>query len=98
MKIAMMADLVAGLSNPFDRLGKGVGGVAGDEPGRANTPLAQHREQPMGANITELAARNRARRARVKSADTDRHCVKVDGKTDLYLLCHRESSGPAGIR
>jgi hypothetical protein len=38
--VAVMADLVAGSDDLRDRVGIGVGGMARDEPGRGDFPLA----------------------------------------------------------
>src|SRR5579871_2486512 len=87
-----MRDLVACGGNLFDRFRIGVRGMSGDEPGRGDVPLAQHREQPACADHAEFAARYGARRAGVKVADPYRNGVEIEREADADVLAHGPGS------
>src|SRR5579871_1335756 len=71
MEVAMVADLVALGRDLARNLGIGFRAMAGDEPGRGNSPFAQHREQSQRADAAKLAARNRTQRLGMKATEPE---------------------------
>src|SRR5260370_24510148 len=76
----------------LDDVRTGRGARAGDEPGRADIRFVEHREQPLGADAAELAARNRAQRAGAESSEPQRDRVEVEAQTDGDFFLHHGHS------
>src|SRR4029077_11948639 len=77
--VSVVANLVTSGGNLRDCVGISVRGMTGDEPGRWYVPLAQHVEQPLGADHSKLAARDRTGRSGVEVSDPDRDRIEVEG-------------------
>src|ERR1700722_11016963 len=92
MKVAVIADLMTAGDELLDDLRISLGAMAGDEPGRADIRLAEQREQTLGADAAELAARNCAQRGGAESSEPQRDRVEVEGETDGDFFLHHDDS------
>ena len=59
VRIAVHADLVAGIGDRLHLLGKGLDGMTGDEPGGLDAPFVEQAKEPLRADLArEHAARD----------------------------------------